>query len=152
MSAAELIKVNVVATFSILGDMVKTIGADRIHLTTLVGPDGDAHAYRPTPADARAIVQADLILMNGLDYEGWIERLLESSGHERATSGKVVLASQADKPLRLRPQKLMPSRIHLRQRLEVGKLPHCQKKHWRPEEKRDRVLQASYVPQRRRPV
>lgn len=92
--------VRVVATFSILGDMVKTIGAGRIHLTTLVGADSDAHVYRPTPADARAIARADIILMNGLDYEGWIKRLLESSLHKRAAPGKVVVASQGVKGLK----------------------------------------------------
>ena len=48
----------VVATFSILGDMVKRIGGERVSVTTLVGPDGDAHVYQPTPADARAVSEA----------------------------------------------------------------------------------------------
>ena len=57
----------VVATFSILGDMVKRIGGAHVSLTTLVGPDGDTHAYQPTPADARAVSKAKLLFVNGLD-------------------------------------------------------------------------------------
>ena len=70
----------VVATFSILGDMVERIGGDHIALTTLVGPDGDAHVYQPTPADARAVSSAEILFVNGLAFEGWIDRLVEASG------------------------------------------------------------------------
>ena len=58
--------ITVIATFSILGDMVKRIGGEHIALTTLVGPDGDVHVYQPTPADARAVGSADLLFVNGL--------------------------------------------------------------------------------------
>ncbi|MEM9369711.1 MAG: zinc ABC transporter substrate-binding protein [Pseudomonadota bacterium] len=71
--------VPVVATFSILGDMVSRIGGDHIALTTLVGPDGDAHVYKPTPADAGAVSEADVLFVNGLEFEGWIDRLVEAS-------------------------------------------------------------------------
>ncbi len=74
----------VVATFSILGDMVARIGGDRIALTTLVGPDGDAHVYQPTPADARAVSGAEILFLNGLAFEGWIDRLVEASGFDGA--------------------------------------------------------------------
>lgn len=57
----------VVATFSILGDMVKRIGGAHVSLTTLVGPNGDTHVYQPTPADARAVSKAKLLFVNGLD-------------------------------------------------------------------------------------
>lgn len=57
----------VVATFSILGDMVKRIGGAHVSVSTLVGPDGDTHVYQPTPADARAVSKAKLLLVNGLD-------------------------------------------------------------------------------------
>ncbi len=70
----------VVATFSILGDMVKRIGGDRVAVTTLVGADGDAHVYHPTPADARAVSQAEILVFNGLAFEGWLDRLVEASG------------------------------------------------------------------------
>jgi zinc/manganese transport system substrate-binding protein len=79
----------VVATFSILGDFVGQVGGDRIDLTTLVGPDGDGHVYSPTPADARRVAQARVVFTNGLDFEGWIDRLIASSG----TTAKVVVAS-----------------------------------------------------------
>ena len=59
----------VVATFSILGDLVREIGGKHIALTTLVGPDGDAHVYKPTPADARAVSGAKVLFVNGLDFE-----------------------------------------------------------------------------------
>ena len=64
----------VVATFSILGDMVKQIGGEHITVTTLVGPDGDTHVYQPTPKDARSVAEAEVMFINGLDFEGWLER------------------------------------------------------------------------------
>lgn len=72
--------VPVVATFSILGDLVKQIGGNHVSLTTLVGPDGDAHVYQPTPADARAVSRAKVLFVNGLKFEGWIDRLVDASG------------------------------------------------------------------------
>ncbi|MGD9509893.1 MAG: metal ABC transporter substrate-binding protein [Geminicoccaceae bacterium] len=70
----------VVASFSILGDMTARIGGERIALTTLVGPDGDAHVFQPGPVDARALVDARMLVVNGLGFEGWIDRLKEASG------------------------------------------------------------------------
>ncbi|MEC8200849.1 MAG: zinc ABC transporter substrate-binding protein, partial [Pseudomonadota bacterium] len=70
----------VVATFSIVGDMVKRIGGPHVALSTLVGPDGDTHVYQPTPADARAVSKAKLLFVNGLEFEGWIDRLVKASG------------------------------------------------------------------------
>jgi zinc/manganese transport system substrate-binding protein len=88
----------VVASFSILGDMVKTVGGDRIQVTTLVGPDGDAHVFEPTPADARAIADATVVFINGLGLEqGWMPRLIEASGYK----GPVVVTSKGIKPLRM---------------------------------------------------
>ncbi len=80
----------VVATFTILGDMVKNVGGEHVALTTLVGPDGDPHVFEPTPADAGALGQADLVIVNGLGYEGWIDRLVKASGY----TGPVVVASE----------------------------------------------------------
>lgn len=82
-------KLDVVASFSILGDMVHQIGGDAVSVTTLVGPDGDAHVYEPTPADAKALSQADVLVVNGLDFEGWLPRLVEASEF----SGRQVVAS-----------------------------------------------------------
>ena len=92
---AEPLKV--VATFSILGDLVRNVGGKAVEVTTLVGPDSDAHVYSPTPADAKKIADAKLIVVNGLGFEGWLPRLVQSSG-SRAT---IVTASNGITPLRL---------------------------------------------------
>ncbi len=89
--------VDVVASFSILGDMVRQVGGERVRLTTLVGPDADAHVYRPTPADARAIAEARLLVINGLGFEGWIDRLTEASGYK----GLIVTATAGVEPRRM---------------------------------------------------
>lgn len=82
----------VVATFSVLGDMVRQIADDRGDLTVIVGPDGDSESYEPTAADARAIAEADLLVMNGLnkEFEPWLAGLLAQAnsmapGLSRAT-------------------------------------------------------------------
>jgi zinc/manganese transport system substrate-binding protein len=87
-------KIKAVASFSILGDMVKQVGGDRIELATLVGPDGDAHVFEPTPADAKTLANAQILFVNGLGFEGWMDRLEKSSGFK----GKVVVASEGVKP------------------------------------------------------
>ncbi|KPF71168.1 metal ABC transporter substrate-binding protein [Bosea sp. AAP35] len=93
-------KLPVVASFSILGDFVKEVGGDRVALTTLVGPNGDAHVYSPTPADAKAMAGAKLIVVNGLKFEGWMTRLIKSSGAKAtvatATSGVTPLETEDD--------------------------------------------------------
>lgn len=83
-------RLNVVASFSILGDLVRNVGGDRVNVTTLVGPDGDAHVYTPAPADAKKIADAKLVFINGLGLEGWLPRLVQSSGN-KAT---IVTATQ----------------------------------------------------------
>jgi zinc/manganese transport system substrate-binding protein len=88
---------SVVASFSILGDMVARVGGERIATTVLVGPDGDAHVYQPTPADARAVAGADLVFVNGLGFEGWIDRLIAASGYK----GPVVAAAAGVKLLEI---------------------------------------------------
>ncbi|MEM1372805.1 MAG: zinc ABC transporter substrate-binding protein [Pseudomonadota bacterium] len=72
----------VVATFSILGDMVARIGGEHIALTTLVGPGGDAHVYQPTPQAAAAVAGAEVLFINGLEFEGWLERLAEAASFD----------------------------------------------------------------------
>ncbi|MGU9981046.1 metal ABC transporter solute-binding protein, Zn/Mn family [Phreatobacter sp. HK31-P] len=79
----------VVATFSILTDLVRQVGGEHVAVTSLVGPDGDAHSYAPTPADARALAAAKVVVVNGLGFEGWMSRLVRSSG----TRAAVVTAS-----------------------------------------------------------
>ena len=87
--AYALAAVDVVASFSILGDITQRVGGDRIKVHTLVGQDSDAHVYQPTPTDAKMLAKARLVVVNGLAFEGWIERLIKSSGYR----GKVVTAS-----------------------------------------------------------
>ena len=95
MSVASA-KIKVVSTFSILGDMVQNIGGDNIELTTLVGANGDGHVYEPTPADAKSVAAADIVFVNGLGFEGWIDRLVKASGYK----GKVIIATEGIKELK----------------------------------------------------
>ena len=87
--------IRAVATFSILGDMVSRIGGQHVTVTTLVGPNGDAHVYRPTPADARAVSEAQILVVNGLDFEGWLDRLIQASDF----AGVRVVATAGIKPM-----------------------------------------------------
>jgi zinc/manganese transport system substrate-binding protein len=90
-------RLNVVATFSILGDFARNVGGERVNVTTLVGPDGDVHVYTPAPADARKIADAKLVIINGLGLEGWLSRLTQSAGG-KAT---MVTASHGIAPRKL---------------------------------------------------
>ncbi|CAK0760090.1 zinc/manganese transport system substrate-binding protein [uncultured Gammaproteobacteria bacterium] len=85
----------VVATFSILGDLVKAVGGTEVMVTVLVGPGNDIHAHEPTPRDAQALAGAGLVVINGLGLEGWIERLVKASGYR----GPVVVAARSTAPL-----------------------------------------------------
>jgi len=87
-------KLRVLATFSILGDLVKNVGGDRVEVTTLVGPNGDAHDYSPSPADAKKIAAAKVVITNGLGFEGWMARLVRASGSKAAP----VVATKGIKP------------------------------------------------------
>ena len=90
-------RLKVVATFSIVGDLVKNVGGDRLDLTMLVGPNADAHVYSPSPTDARKLADAKLIVVNGLGFEGWIERLVKASG----SKAPIVVAANGVKPRRV---------------------------------------------------
>ncbi|MEO8557988.1 MAG: zinc ABC transporter substrate-binding protein [Rhodospirillales bacterium] len=98
--AAAQPKLEVVASFSVLADLAHEVGGDRITIRALVGPDSDAHAYQPTPVDARDLNRAQLLLVNGLGLEGWIERLVQASGFK----GLRVVASTGIKPLTMAPE------------------------------------------------
>ena len=95
LQAAE--RLNVVASFSILGDFVRNVGGDRVSVTTLVGVDSDVHVYTPAPSDAKRIADAKFVVVNGLGLEGWLPRLVQSSG-SKAT---IVTASAGIAPLKL---------------------------------------------------
>ena len=90
-------KLPVVASFSILGDMVANVGGDRVMVSTLVGPDGDAHVYEPTPADAQIVAAASVVFVNGLAFEGWLDRLIAASEYK----GPLVVATEGITPLEM---------------------------------------------------
>jgi len=87
-------RLHVIASFSILGDFVKNVGGDRVEVGTLVGPNGNAHVYAPSPGDAKKVADAKLVVVNGLGFEGWLERLVKASG----TKAPIVVATTGIKP------------------------------------------------------
>lgn len=87
--------VPVVASFSILGDLVRVVGGERVSVITLVGPDEDAHVFEPKPTDAKTLVQSRLLIVNGLGFEPWAQKLAKSAGYK----GETVAASRGVKPL-----------------------------------------------------
>ncbi len=89
-SVAHAAPLKVVASFTIVGDLAGQVGGDDVSVTTLVKADGDAHVFQPTPNDAKALKEADVIIINGLGFEGWMSRLIESSG----TKAPVITASK----------------------------------------------------------
>ncbi|MCS2159997.1 metal ABC transporter substrate-binding protein [Scandinavium sp. H11S7] len=84
---------NVVTSFSVLGDMVQQVGGEHVHVDTLVGPDGDPHTFEPSPKDSVLLSKADVVVVNGLGLEGWLDRLVKASGFK----GKLVVASEGVK-------------------------------------------------------
>ena len=94
---AQAEPLKVVASFSILGDMVRNVAGSNADVTVLVGPDGDAHSFEPGPADASALADADVLVMNGLGFEPWMVRLAAASG----TKAKYVTASFGISPRHL---------------------------------------------------
>jgi zinc/manganese transport system substrate-binding protein len=94
--AAAQEKIRVIATFSILADFVRNVGGERVEVTALVGANADAHVYAPTPADAKKVADARLVVVNGLGYEGWLNRLIKASG----SKAPVAVATTGIKPRR----------------------------------------------------
>ena len=90
-------EIKAVATISILADLAKNVGGDRAEVTSLVGPNGDAHVYEPTPGDAKKLADARIVFVNGLGLEGWMTRLVEASG----TKAMVVVVSKGVAPLKM---------------------------------------------------
>lgn len=84
----------VVATFSILGDFIKNIGKDSVDIQIIVPENADPHIYQPTPRDVALIAKADLVFINGLDFEGWFQRLIENSGYK----GKIIITGEKITP------------------------------------------------------
>lgn len=88
---------DVVASFSVLGDMVSHIGGDRVTVTDLVEPNGDPHEFEPSPKDSKTLAKADVVFVSGLGLEGWMDRLITASGYR----GKVITASEGIQPLQM---------------------------------------------------
>ena len=86
---------DVVASFSILGDMVEQVVGDHANVTTIVGPDADAHIYQPSVEDALAVTNADVIFVNGMGFETWSQDLIEGSG----TEAPVFVATDGVEPM-----------------------------------------------------
>jgi len=103
---APAAKIKAVATFSILGDLVRNVGGDRVAVTTLVGPNGDAHVYSPTPGDAKELAAARIVFVNGLGLEGWMTRLVTASG----TKAPMIVVSTGVTPRRM-PDEDKPGRL-----------------------------------------
>jgi zinc/manganese transport system substrate-binding protein len=93
-------KINVAASFTILADFARNVGGDRVDVVSLVGPNGDAHSYVPSPADAKKLADAKLIILDGLGLEGSTARFMRAA----AKDAKVVTASDGITPLRLGSQ------------------------------------------------
>ncbi|MBS4082410.1 MAG: metal ABC transporter substrate-binding protein [Rhizobiales bacterium] len=91
-------KIKVLASFSILGDLVREVGGERVEVSTLVGPNTDMHGFQPTPANAKAVAGAKLVVINGLGLEGWADRLVKAANYKgaRLVASKGVKALSAE--------------------------------------------------------
>jgi len=95
LSTPSFAKPLVVASFSILGDMIHEIGQDKVDVKNLVGPNQDSHVFEPRPQNAKELAHADLVVVNGLGFEGWLDRLIEASGFQ----GEILVATSGIQPL-----------------------------------------------------
>jgi zinc/manganese transport system substrate-binding protein len=109
-------KIKAVATFSILGDMVSNVGGDLVEVTTIVGPNVDTHVYEPNPGDATALTKGQIFFVNGLGFEGWMERLVESTGFK----GETVVASTGITPRTMMEDNAEETDPHAWQNLSNG--------------------------------
>jgi zinc/manganese transport system substrate-binding protein len=87
-ASAETLKV--VASFTVLADVVRQVGGDHVKVTSLVGPNGDPHEFEPSPADAKALNAAKVTFVSGEGLEGWMDRLITASGYK----GKPITVSE----------------------------------------------------------
>ncbi len=87
-------KIKVIASFSILADLVRNVGGDRVEVGALVGPNGNAHVYAPSPADARKVADAKAVFVNAMGFEGWLDRLVKASG----TKARIVVVTKGVAP------------------------------------------------------
>ena len=105
-------KLPVTASFSILGDLVRVVGGERVRVTTLVGPDEDAHVFEPKPTDAKNLLKSRLLVSNGLGFDPWAQKLAKAAGFK----GLTLEASQGVTPRTLPADKGHP---------HVGTDPHA---------------------------
>lgn len=91
----------VVATFSVLADMIRLIGGEDVEVSVIVPENADPHVYQPTSANVCSLQKAELVVINGLGFEGWMTRLIESSGYK----GPVITASEKVNPRQLPDEK-----------------------------------------------
>ena len=115
---AEAKTLDIVASFSVLGEIVQEVAGDKANVHTLVGPDGDAHSFEPTPKDGKTLGSADLVIVNGLDLEKWMERLIEASGYK----GTVAVASRGVRPRLMEEEGSSVTDPHAWQDLANGRL------------------------------
>lgn len=87
-ASAETLKI--VASFTVLADVVRQVGGDHVKVTSLVGPNGDPHEFEPSPADAKALNAAKVTFVSGEGLEGWMDRLITASGYK----GKPITVSE----------------------------------------------------------
>ncbi|MER9653660.1 zinc ABC transporter substrate-binding protein AztC [Mesorhizobium sp. M0152] len=99
-SSAFAAPLKVVASFTVIADFAKNVGGDRVDITTIVGPDGDAHVYEPSPADAVAMAKADIVLVNGLHFEGFLQRLVDAS----ATKASIITLTKGVTAIDFKPE------------------------------------------------
>ncbi|MCK9986984.1 MAG: zinc/manganese transport system substrate-binding protein [Azoarcus sp.] len=92
---AQAAPLEVVTSFSILGDFIRQVGGDRVKVTMLVAADQDAHNFQPRPSDARRIGAAQLVVASGLGFDPWLERLAQTAGYR----GRILVASQGVEPI-----------------------------------------------------
>lgn len=95
-------KMKIVASFSILADLAREVGGDRVTVEPIIGPDQDAHHYEPKPGDAKRLAGADIVLVNGLGFDTFMHKLVEASGAKPrrivASDGLSFVQRPAGKP------------------------------------------------------
>ncbi len=88
-------RLRLVASFSVIADIALQVGGEHVTVTSLVPPETDPHAWHPRPRDMRQLADADLVVVNGLGLEGWLDRAIAASGYR----GPVVVASRDVSPI-----------------------------------------------------
>lgn len=89
----------VVASFSILADITREVAGPWAQVSAMVGANADAHVFQPSPADVQRLAKADLVVLNGLGFETWFDRLMASAGYR----GPVVRAADGVEVRRVGP-------------------------------------------------